>query len=219
MSPITKLSAADVQSVGFYVLTRIEHQRKFDKCGPQEFPSYDRTHTSLQAGRCEIVITGNGGTDVNAMSVLVYPPATIGIAKGICVSEHIRKLASHEGVESPTLGGKYSGELPNPRDIDKTRFEAYEKLVRSGQKVPRQLWAGIINHIEHGQTCGTALTYILEGDLFKAAVFADDQVRESLGYVAAYIQHHAPPGCFGSEKKVQDWKRDRMSDAKAKAAA
>lgn len=217
-------SDAQIKQIAFYALTRIDHARTVGGCPADGFPTYDRTHTYIGNRQCEIIV---GVNDAQAVFVNAYPPVATGLRPCVDVTSTLAALIqSPTGTEPKTRQSQPSGllsaagpktypPLPDPRDIDKTLFEAFEKLVRSGSCVPRQLWDGLVGHVEHGHHTGAALNYILIGDLYRAALFSDDEVRGALGNVAQFIAQYFPPECSGSEFAVGEWRRRRQQDQAA----
>ena len=75
------------------------------------------------------------------------------------------------------------------------------------ETLPNQYVAdGIRNYIETGRPMGGFLTAVFENDLFDAVGKADLGNRRDLADLVIWIFNNAPSGCWGSEKKVYQWK-------------
>ena len=75
------------------------------------------------------------------------------------------------------------------------------------ETLPNQYVAdGIRNYIETGRPMGGFLTAVFENNLFGAVGKADLENRRDLTKLVIWIYNNAPMGCWGSPKKVSEWK-------------
>ena len=196
------LSPADNKAAALWALTYIEHQRASGKIGPQAFPAYHRGHTSLAAGRCEMIIE----TRDDNTTLTVFPPAAIGLSQPINVD--LSNVISFPGITPPTLLGDLKAVSPV------ARFNIAEKLERDGKAVPVQHWASIDAYVEGGYATSSVLTAILEGRLFDAVRIADAETRDALVGIVNFFRNHLPLASYGTPEVVAEW-RQRQAQHRA----
>lgn len=71
--------------------------------------------------------------------------------------------------------------------------------------VPKHMINGIRTYLEHGIPPGSFLRAFLEGDLFKAAMHADQTNQIALFILARWVLSYMPIACYGSPERVEAW--------------
>ena len=66
--------------------------------------------------------------------------------------------------------------------------------------------AAIDRYVQNGTPTGGFLYSVLINDLCGAVVRADEENRATLCEVVRYLYWEVPSNCWGSPKKVEDWK-------------
>lgn len=64
---------------------------------------------------------------------------------------------------------------------------------------------GLIRYIEAGVAPGAFMLGVLRNDLMEACRQADDINQRLLFDWALWLHNYAPPGCYGSREKVDNW--------------
>jgi hypothetical protein len=75
--------------------------------------------------------------------------------------------------------------------------------------IPPYMHAGLVAYITSGRPVGDFLTAVLSNDLRAAVNRADHQNRHALPAYVAFLQSHAPDGCWGSAAAVTAWRAHR----------
>ena len=78
--------------------------------------------------------------------------------------------------------------------------------------IPPLIKKAIDAHVLRGQECGNFTTCVLENDLAGAIGYADENSLASIRYIVLYCWNHIPSPCWGSKKKVKEW-REKGGDA------
>jgi hypothetical protein len=75
--------------------------------------------------------------------------------------------------------------------------------------IPAYMHPGLVAYITIGRPVGDFLTAVLSNDLRTAVNRADHQNRHALPAYVAFLQSHAPDGCWGSAAMVAAWRAHR----------
>jgi hypothetical protein len=79
------------------------------------------------------------------------------------------------------------------------------KLIEYG--VPSHMHEGIVRYVEQGIVPGDFLQAVINNDLKRACMFADDHNKDRLHCFVMWFYNQAPSGCWGHENAVRDWCR------------
>lgn len=74
--------------------------------------------------------------------------------------------------------------------------------------IPGAILLAINNHVLRGQRCGNFVTAVLSNDLTEAVNRADDECQKCLHTIIRYLYNNCPGGCWGSKKKMDDWRKN-----------
>ncbi len=79
-----------------------------------------------------------------------------------------------------------------------------EKMETNAQKLPEYMRGGVIRYVIDGIPPGGFLEAVFCNDLVEAASRADSENQTMLFQYAQFL-YHAPGGCWGNEKVVEEW--------------
>lgn len=74
-----------------------------------------------------------------------------------------------------------------------------------GFTIPRYMLEVLKRYIKDGDKPGDFLTAVICNDLFLAIGRADDHNLINLPAYIGYLHNEAPPYCWGSREKMQNW--------------
>lgn len=77
--------------------------------------------------------------------------------------------------------------------------------------IPNGMADGLDKWINLGVLPGSFLTAILCNDLMGACKCADERNLENIPAYCAYLYNEAPPQCYGSRQRVEDWIKFKRS--------
>lgn len=110
------------------------------------------------------------------------------------------------------------------RDHGKPMIDGVSAIVIAGgpdtvnyQAIPPSIKRGMVDHIKHGAPTGAYLTAVLANDLADAVARADEGSLAAVRDTMSWLCNYAPPECWGSPEKVQQW-RDAHRGAEALGA-
>lgn len=63
----------------------------------------------------------------------------------------------------------------------------------------------IKRYVQHGSRPGSFLSAVIENNLKKAVMYADDDNMSNLPAYVDYFYNHAPMSCWGYEGVIKDW--------------
>lgn len=66
--------------------------------------------------------------------------------------------------------------------------------------------------VQHGYEPGSFLSAILQNDLVRACMNADDQNKKKIFEIVSYIYNHCPADCWGDKTKVAIWETRFQDD-------
>jgi hypothetical protein len=72
-------------------------------------------------------------------------------------------------------------------------------------QLPEHMQDGMRRYIENGILPGDFLTAVLCNDFVTAFMHADDVNIVAMREYAYFLHWQAPPGCWGSDEKVNHW--------------
>lgn len=81
-------------------------------------------------------------------------------------------------------------------------------------KIPNVILLAINNHVLRGQRCGHFVTAVLSNDLTEAVNRADDECQKCLHTIILYLYNRCPGECWGSKKKMEDWRKNGGTEGK-----
>lgn len=73
-------------------------------------------------------------------------------------------------------------------------------------RIPDHLRESLVEWVLHARPTGSCLAAILRGDLFDAVARADAMTLYAIPTIASWLWNRCPGPCFGSAKKVEEWK-------------
>lgn len=110
----------------------------------------------------------------------------------------------------PIIRLSFRGNEMNERErkIDKEMY-----LVKGAEKcgIPERMAESLIRYALEGRPVGHFLTAVLESNLFGAYSRADGTNRELIGEYVRFLYNYMPSGCWGSPRKVAEW-RDKFRE-------
>ena len=96
-------------------------------------------------------------------------------------------------------------------DFDRMKFveiEDGEDMKSEYDNIPDAILLAINNHVLRGQHCGHFVTAVLSNDLIEAVNRADDECQKCLRSIVRYLYNRCPGGCWGSKKKMEEWRKN-----------
>ena len=96
-------------------------------------------------------------------------------------------------------------------DFDRMKFveiEDGEDMKSEYDNIPDAILLAINNHVLRGQNCGHFVTAVLSNDLIEAVNRADDECQKCLRSIVRYLYNRCPGGCWGSKKKMEEWRKN-----------
>ena len=96
-------------------------------------------------------------------------------------------------------------------DFDRMKFveiEDGEDMKSEYDNIPDAILLAINNHVLRGQHCGHFVTAVLSNDLTAAVNRADDECQKCLRSIVRYLYNRCPGGCWGSKKKMEEWRKN-----------
>jgi hypothetical protein len=103
------------------------------------------------------------------------------------------------------------GQYKNPEvkvnwDFDRMKIE--DDMKSEYSNIPDAILLAINNHVLRGQNCGHFVTAVLSNDLIEAVNRADDECQKCLRSIVRYLYNRCPGGCWGSKKKMEEWREN-----------
>ncbi len=96
---------------------------------------------------------------------------------------------------------------------DEKYAEAFEQAlhvtnrVALNQLIPPYMHRSLVRYILLGESPGSFLTALLEGDLFAALAYADSTNIRILHQYGNFLYNNTPRACFGNPDNVQQWSK------------
>lgn len=78
-------------------------------------------------------------------------------------------------------------------------------LDREIVRIPKHCREGLLDYLRHGIMPGTFLRAVLENNLWKAVIHADDTNRGALVEYVLLLNYYAPSDAWGSPIAVKEW--------------
>lgn len=78
-------------------------------------------------------------------------------------------------------------------------------------QIPAHTKTALDKYVNNKFAPGGFLWAVLSNDLFGAVGRADSMNKYALPEIIAYIYNYLPSDCWGSEKKVNDWLKNKVS--------
>lgn len=72
-------------------------------------------------------------------------------------------------------------------------------------RIPERMMEGIELYVQHHIRPGDFLCAVICNDLKEAVARADDENMMNLPAFVDYFYNNAPPACWGSKKKLDEW--------------
>jgi hypothetical protein len=93
-------------------------------------------------------------------------------------------------------------------DLSISELEKLNACVCEYDNIPDAILLAINNHVLRGQHCGHFVTAVLSNDLIEAVNRADDECQKCLRSIVRYLYNRCPGGCWGSKKKMEEWRKN-----------
>ncbi len=93
-------------------------------------------------------------------------------------------------------------------DLSISELEKLNACVCEYDNIPDAILLAINNHVLIGQHCGHFVTAVLSNDLIEAVNRADDECQKCLRSIVRYLYNRCPSGCWGSKKKMEEWRKN-----------
>ena len=85
-------------------------------------------------------------------------------------------------------------------------------------EIPEYMREGIELYVEKGVRPGNFLQSVISNKLKESVMYADDVNMANLPAYANYFYNHAPVHCWGSEKMMESWIKEKAAEREKKRA-
>jgi hypothetical protein len=103
---------------------------------------------------------------------------------------------------------KYCGYEIISREGEFEFWDNDDRIAFEYDNIPDAILLAINNHVLRGQHCGHFVTAVLSNDLIEAVNRADDECQKCLRSIVRYLYNRCPGGCWGSKKKMEEWRKN-----------